>query len=75
MSFFDLRRRLPEGGAAASMVPPPFTLRSVGADLRWHFKLYRVDKLPFRLTVAFLILRVFHLAKYNRGWRRGISDA
>lgn len=75
MSFFDLRRRLPRGGAAASMEPPPFTLRSVGADLRWHYKLYRVDKLPLRVTLAFLLLRIVHLAQYNRGWRRGIGDA
>jgi hypothetical protein len=75
MSFFDLRRRMPDGGSAASMEPPPFTLRSVGADLRWHYKLYRIDRLSLPVIAAFLALRVLHLAQYNRGWRRGISDA
>jgi hypothetical protein len=74
MSFFDLRRRGANGAFSASMEPPPLTIVTLAADLRWHLKLYRMDRLPVRVIAGFLLLRVLHLAQYKRGWRSGTRD-
>jgi len=71
VSFFDLRRRSSERGSWEGMKPPPFNPASIYQDLRWHYALYRNDRLPFGTIVKFLILRVVQLHQYKKGWREG----
>jgi hypothetical protein len=57
------------------MKPPPLTLSTVVADLRWQYALYRSDRLRAAQIAGFLALRIIHLIQYHRGWTRGVRDA
>jgi hypothetical protein len=74
MSFFDLKSRQGSSGTWDGMKPPPLTISTVWADMRWQLTLYRVDRLPLTTIVVFLVLRIVHLVQYNRGWTRGVHD-
>lgn len=75
MSFFNLKHRPVDGTGWDGMKPPPLTLSTVIADLRWQYALYRTDQLPRKQIAGFLFLRVIHLVQYHRGWNRGSRDA
>jgi len=53
------------------MKPPDFYIGSIITDLKWHNRLYKINKLSFKVRFAFLILRVFQQFAYFLGWKKG----
>ena len=74
MSFFDVRFGTKTASVWKGMQPPKLTWRSVITDLRWHNRLYIINRLRFGIRCQFLILRILQLVAYYFGWKRGQPD-
>ena len=71
MSFFDLRYNKKKESTWIGMKPPDFYIGSIITDLKWHTRLYKINKLPLKTIVVFLTLRVFQQFVYFWGWKKG----
>lgn len=50
------------------MQPPDISVRGLYHDLRWHYKLYRIDKLGIPTIIFFLFLKYIQIIEYHSGW-------
>ncbi len=71
MSFFDIRYNKEKESAWVGMEPPDLYIGSIITDLKWHNRLYRINKLPLGIRWGFSILRIFQQFSYFLGWRKG----
>jgi hypothetical protein len=71
MSFFDIRYNKEKESTWIGMKPPDLYIGSIITDLKWHNRLYKINKLPFRIRFFFLILRIFQQFSYFFGWKNG----
>jgi len=73
MSYVSLRlfRRTKSLQSSQGLAPPPASSLAIFHDLRWHWRLYAEDELPWRDRFFFFFLRVVQRIAYNLGWRRG----
>jgi len=71
MSFFDIRYNKEKDSTWVGMKPPDLYLGSIITDLKWHNRIYKINKLPLGTRIGFLILRVFQQFAYFFGWHKG----
>jgi hypothetical protein len=71
MSFFDIRYSKEKKSTWVGMKPPDLYLGSIITDLKWHNRLYKINKLSFQVRIAFLTLRVLQQFAYFFGWKKG----
>jgi len=70
MSFFDIRYNKEKESSWIGMEPPDLYIGSIITDLKWHNRLYRVDKLSLSTRLAFLFLRILQQFSYFIGWNK-----
>lgn len=70
MSFFDIRYNKEKDSTWVGMKPPDLYLGSIITDLKWHNRIYKINELPLRIRIVFLILRTFQQFAYFFGWHK-----
>jgi len=71
MSFFDIRYNKGKESSWVGMRPPDISIGSIITDLRWHNRLYKINKLPLYVKLMFLTLRIVQQISYFFGWKTG----
>jgi hypothetical protein len=53
------------------MSPPILTILDLYYDLRWNYRLTKVDSFPFYKRIIFTFIKAIQVIAYNKGWNSG----
>ena len=72
MSFLDFRfNKKQNDNLWDGMKPPKLSIYTLYADLKWHKKLYKINRLNLKTRIIFYFLRILQMISYSHGWKKG----